>query len=97
MTTPESAVQQIVVHQDNSPFPVGITLDESNYPLWSQLMKMRIGARNKTGFITGDSKKLTTAGPELQTWTSENNFKNTYLKLTIWANYIVIFDYFSKL
>ena len=43
--------------QDNSPFPTGITLDETNYPLWSQLMEMRIGARNKFDFITGTTSK----------------------------------------
>ena len=39
--------QQIIVHQDNSTFPTGVILDETNYSLWSQLMKMRIGLGTK--------------------------------------------------
>ena len=43
--------------QDNSSFSTGIILDDTNYPLWSQLMEMRIGARNKSGFLTGTMPK----------------------------------------
>lgn len=41
----------------DAPFPTGIILDDTNYQLWSQLMEMRIGARNKLGFLTGSSTK----------------------------------------
>ena len=49
-------IPQIIVHQDNSMFPTGITLDETNYSLWSQLMEMRIGARNKASYLTEKGK-----------------------------------------
>ena len=49
--------QQIIVHQDNYAFPTEIILDETNYSLWSQLMEMRIGALNKAGYLTGETKK----------------------------------------
>ena len=47
----------IIIHQDNSIFPTSIILDKTNYQLLSQLMEMRIGARNKVGYLTGEAKK----------------------------------------
>ena len=47
----------IQIFQDNSSFSTGIILNDMNYPLWSQLMVMRIGARNKSGFLTGTMPK----------------------------------------
>jgi len=64
---------QIIVHQDNSAFPVGITLDETKYSLWSQLIGMRIGARNKAGYLTGETKKPRPGNPNLGTWITENH------------------------
>ncbi|GKF87766.1 retrovirus-related pol polyprotein from transposon TNT 1-94 [Tanacetum coccineum] len=49
--------QVIVQNVQDAPFPTGVILDDKNYPLWSQLMEMRIGARNKSGFITGKTPK----------------------------------------
>ena len=59
--------------QDNSPFPTGVILNETNYPLWSQIMEMRIGARNKSGFITGNISKPPAGDKALETWLVENN------------------------
>ncbi|OMO93820.1 hypothetical protein CCACVL1_06334 [Corchorus capsularis] len=41
-----------IIVQDNTSFPSGIILDDTNFPLWSQLLEMRIGARNKSEFLT---------------------------------------------
>ena len=62
---------QIIVHQDNSPLPTSITLDEMNYSLWSQLMEMRISARNKVGYLIEDTKRLDPADPRMETWITE--------------------------
>lgn len=70
---------QIIVHQDNSAFPVGITLDETNFSLWSQLMEMHIGARNKAGYLTGEMKKPTPGDPNLGTWITENHKVKSWL------------------
>ena len=59
--------------QDNSPFPTGIILDDINYHLWSQLMKMRIGARNKSGFINGTTPKPPPGDKTLESWVIDNN------------------------
>ncbi|KAK9218041.1 hypothetical protein WN943_006675 [Citrus x changshan-huyou] len=56
---------QVVVHQENSAFPTGITLDETNYSLWSQLMEMRMSARNKAGYLTREMKKPAPGDPNL--------------------------------
>ncbi|KAH9696165.1 retrovirus-related pol polyprotein from transposon RE1 [Citrus sinensis] len=70
---------QVVVHQDNSAFPTGITLDETNYSLWSQLMEMRISARNKAGYLTGETKKPAPGDPNLGSWITENQRVKSWL------------------
>ncbi|KAJ8774922.1 hypothetical protein K2173_019926 [Erythroxylum novogranatense] len=70
---PTSAPQQVVVQQDNFSFPVSIILDETNYQLWSQLMEMRISARNKLRYLTSDTVKPNTCDTNLATWITENN------------------------
>ena len=69
----------IIVHQGNFVFPAGITLDETNYSLWSQLMELRIGARNKTGYLTGETKKPTPGDPNLGTWITKNHKVKNWL------------------
>lgn len=68
-----SPATPIVVHQDNSPLPSGITLDETNYSLWSQLMEMWIDARNKGGYLTGETKKPDPTDPRREAWITDNH------------------------
>lgn len=63
----------VVQNIQYAPFPSGVILDENNYPLWSQLIEMRIGARNKSGFLTGSSVKPTTNEKLIESWTTDNN------------------------
>lgn len=56
-TIPNNPTPPIIIHQDNSTFPTSIILDETNYPLWSQLMERCIDARNKSGYLIGATKK----------------------------------------
>jgi hypothetical protein len=69
----------IIILQDNSAFPTGIILNETNYPLWSQLMEMRIGARNKAGYHTGVMKKPNHEDPTFTTWITENQKVKSWL------------------
>jgi hypothetical protein len=62
----------IIIHQDNSTFLTNIILDESNYPLWSQLIEMHIDARNKTGYFTGEAKKPKPKDPKFATWITKS-------------------------
>ena len=65
--------------QDNSPFPTEITLDDTNYPLWSQLMEIRIGVRNKSGFLTGTTPKSHVGDKALKFWVIDNNRVKSWL------------------
>ena len=78
-TSSTGASHSIVIHQDNATFPSTIILDESNYPLWSQIMEMRIGARNKIGFLTGASKKPAADDPKFGAWLTENHKVKSWL------------------
>ena len=69
----------IVVHQDNFTFPTSIMLDETNFPLWSQLMEMRIRARNKAGYLTGDTARPGSNDPRLESWITENHHVKSWL------------------
>ena len=71
--------QQIIVHQENPAFPIGIILDETNYSLWSQHMEMRIGARNKAGYLIGETKKPEYGDPILRAWITENQRVKSWL------------------
>ncbi|XP_061357135.1 uncharacterized protein LOC133301516 [Gastrolobium bilobum] len=68
-STPPPPTQNIVIHQDHSSLPLIVMLDESNYPLWSQLMDMRIGARNKPN--PGD--------PSFDSWITDNKRVKSWL------------------
>ena len=65
--------------QDNSSFPTGIILDDTNYPLWSQLMEMRIRARNKSCFLTGTASKPPAGDKALETWLIDNSRVKSWL------------------
>nr|GEW34833.1 retrovirus-related Pol polyprotein from transposon TNT 1-94 [Tanacetum cinerariifolium] len=69
----------IVQNVQDAPFPTGVILDDTNYPLWSQLMEMHIGARNKFGFITGKSPKPITNEKQIETWLIDNNRVKSWL------------------
>ena len=42
-----------IIIQSEGVFNIGITLNESNYDVWSQLMEMHIAEREKLSFIVG--------------------------------------------
>ncbi|KAI5318698.1 hypothetical protein L3X38_038406 [Prunus dulcis] len=52
-----STAQIVTIQSDNSSLFVGLTLTETNYALWSQVMEMRIAAREKLGYLIGDTPK----------------------------------------
>ncbi|KAH6817843.1 hypothetical protein C2S51_001446 [Perilla frutescens var. frutescens] len=47
---------------------LSIKLNGDNYPLWARLMRVEIGVRGKTGYITGASKIPTTDETEILRW-----------------------------
>lgn len=78
-TVTNNPTQTIFIQQDNSAFPTSVILDETNYPLWSQLMEMCIGARNKAGYFTGQAKKPALEDSNLETWITENQRVKSWL------------------
>lgn len=78
MTNKENSQETRYVVQD-VPFPTGIILDDTNYQLWSQLMEMHIGARNKLGFLNGDTKKPESGEKQIENWLTENNHVKSWL------------------
>ena len=79
MSESSNPSQVIVQNVQDAPFPAGVILDDTNYPLWSQLMEMRIGARNKSGFITGKTPKPTTNEKQIEAWLIDNNKVKSWL------------------
>lgn len=69
---------QIIV-PNNTHFPYGIILDDTNYSLWSQLMEMRTGARNKSEFLIGITPKTPADDKQLETWLIDNNRVKSWL------------------
>ncbi|KAK2985007.1 hypothetical protein RJ640_015602 [Escallonia rubra] len=54
-------------------------MNETNYPLWSQLMEMHIAARNKAGYLTGETKTPAPEDPSHATWITENHRVKSWL------------------
>ena len=69
----------IQTFQENFLFPTEIVLNETNYSLWSQLMEIRIGARNKYGFLIGITPKLLVGDKALETWLIDNHQVKSWL------------------
>ncbi|KAL6184986.1 hypothetical protein ACLB2K_041121 [Fragaria x ananassa] len=65
--------------QDNSAFPTSVALNETNYSIWAPLMKMRIGARGRVGYLTGAKVAPTENSPEFETWATENERVKSWL------------------
>ncbi|CAB4288549.1 unnamed protein product [Prunus armeniaca] len=70
-STPPSS-QIVTIHSDNTLFPTGIILTETNYALWSQVMEMRIAAREKLGYLTGDALQPSKLSSTYSKWCTEN-------------------------
>ncbi|KAK4417245.1 hypothetical protein Salat_2550100 [Sesamum alatum] len=68
-----------IIIQDNTTFPSGIILDDTNYPLWLQVMEMRIGARNKSRFIKGTTPKPPAHDNQLESWLIDSNWVKSWL------------------
>ncbi|XP_021625007.1 uncharacterized protein LOC110624199 [Manihot esculenta] len=62
----------IIINQDSSVFSTSVILNKINYPLWSQIMEMRIGSSNKAGYLTGEVKKPPPEDPSYAIWVIEN-------------------------
>ncbi|KAJ8622962.1 hypothetical protein MRB53_031491 [Persea americana] len=62
----------IHVQSENSGFNAGITLTETNYDVWSQLIEIHIAGREKLDYILGDSPQPEAKDPLYSKWYAEN-------------------------
>ena len=79
LTASNNSIPSIIIHQDNSAFSTSIILDETNYQLWSQLMEMHIGARNRAGYLTGKMKKPAPEDPNYGEWITKDHRVKSWL------------------
>ena len=68
----ESKYAPIIIQFEGSSFKVGITLDETNYDLWSQIMEMHIAKKEKLSFIHGNSQPPTEKDDGYEKWYAYN-------------------------
>ena len=61
-----------MIIQSEGSFNVGIILNESNYDIWSQLMKMHIVEREKLSYILDKIKSLAESDVEYEKWYAKN-------------------------
>ncbi|KAK9924141.1 hypothetical protein M0R45_032528 [Rubus argutus] len=84
IVTENQPSSQIIHHhyttqQDNSTFPTSVVLNESNYTIWAPLMKMRIGARGKVGYLTGAKAEPAMNSAEYEAWATDNEKVKSWL------------------
>ncbi|XP_037493735.1 uncharacterized protein LOC119370195 [Jatropha curcas] len=78
----KSTPAQVVV-QSEGVFNAGITLDESNYDVWSQLMEMHIAEREKLSFIRGKKDPPSEEDPEYEAWYGANQKVKRWLLMSM--------------
>ena len=71
-SNPKSPSPVIHVQTENSGFNAGITLNETNYDIWSQIIEMNIAGREKLDYIMGDSPQPEAKDPLYPKWYAEN-------------------------
>ena len=54
-------------------------LDGTNYPAWSQFVKLYITGKGKLGYLTGDKKQPSVTDPLFTTWVEENAMLMSWL------------------
>ncbi|XXG51738.1 hypothetical protein AAC387_Pa03g0243 [Persea americana] len=70
----ESSSSSPVFHiqSENSSFNAGITLTESNYDVWSQILEMQIAEREKLEYIIGNTPQPKETDVSYAKWYAEN-------------------------
>ncbi|KAB5538145.1 hypothetical protein DKX38_015678 [Salix brachista] len=69
--TESSSVPVIQVQSENSSFSTNVTLTESNYDVWSQIMEMQIAGREKLEYLISNTIPEKT-DPSYGKWYAEN-------------------------
>ncbi|PNX58716.1 always early 2-like protein, partial [Trifolium pratense] len=80
---------------EHSAAQIGIKLDGTNYPLWSQVVEMYISAKDKLGYINGDIAQPETTDPTFRKWRTENAIVKGWLINSMDQNLVSNFIRFS--
>lgn len=67
-TTSDLSVQIADIMRKTDNVVLGFKLNEHNYPLWARLMRVAIGGRGKSRFITGQPPQPDPADPTYPQW-----------------------------
>lgn len=70
-TLNKTQTQNQIAISEVSAAPIGITLNSSNYALWSQVLEMYISGKDKLGYINGDITQPPTTDPTWRKWRTE--------------------------
>ncbi|MCI32447.1 hypothetical protein A2U01_0053661, partial [Trifolium medium] len=76
-TQPQTHTQ--IQTNDSSAAQIGIKLDDSNYPLWSQVVEMFISGKDKLGYINGELPQPELTDPSYRRWRTENSIVKGWL------------------
>ncbi|XP_048229580.1 uncharacterized protein LOC125370043 [Ricinus communis] len=72
-----------IIIQSEGAFNAGITLTESNYDVWSQLMEMHIAEREKLSYIRGKTKPPAESEDGYEKWYAENQKVKRWLLMSM--------------
>ncbi|XP_048229206.1 uncharacterized protein LOC125369892 [Ricinus communis] len=72
-----------IIIQSEGAFNAGITLTESNYDVWSQLMEMHIAEREKLSYIREKTKPPAESEDGYEKWYAENQKVKRWLLMSM--------------
>ena len=79
----ERKFSPIIIQSKASLFKAGITLNETNYDLWSQIMEMHIAEKEKLSFIRGNSQPPTEKDDGYEKWYVDNQKVKRWLLISM--------------
>ena len=71
-----------IIHSEGV-FNAGITLTESNYDVWSQLMKMHLAEREKLSYIRGKTSPPEETDEKYEKWHADNQKVKRWLLMSM--------------
>ena len=81
-TIESSGIKSVVIQYERV-FNARITLTESNYNIWSQLMEMQIAERGKISYIRDKTKPPTESDEGFEKWNAENQNVKRWLLMSM--------------
>jgi hypothetical protein len=79
LTQTQSQPHTQIQTNESSAAQIGIKLDDTNYPLWSQVVEMFISGKDKLGYINGDLPQPELTDPSYRRWRTENSIVKGWL------------------